>query len=83
MTKVQIRFHVEKPLDEAALSRVAEAQAIYGIERIKIEGVATDITVEYDASRLKASEVEAALRARGIPVVRDKKETGEPQKGCS
>jgi len=72
MTKVQIHFHLEKPLDENALARMADAQTIYGIERIKVDGASTDICVEYDASRLKASEVEAALRARGIPVVRDK-----------
>lgn len=70
MTKVQIHFHVGEPLDENALSRVADAQAIYGIERIKLEPASTEITVEYDASRLKAFEVEAALRARGIRIVR-------------
>lgn len=72
MTKVQIHFHLGKPLDKNALARIADAQTIYGIERIKVEEASTDISVEYDASRLKASEVEAALRARGIPVVRDK-----------
>ena len=34
MTKVQIRFRLQKPLDNAMLARIADARAIYGIQQV-------------------------------------------------
>ncbi len=69
MTKVQIRFHVQKPLDDSMLARIADAHALYGIQRVQVDPSLETITVEYDASRLRPAEVEAAIAGAGIPIV--------------
>lgn len=68
MTKVQIRFRVQKPLDDAMLARVSNAHSIYGIQHVKVNPALDSLTVEYDATRLRPAEVEAAIAAAGIPI---------------
>ncbi len=68
MTKVQIRFRLEKPLDEALLARISDAHALYGIHRVIVAPSLDSLTVEYDATRLGPAEVESALAGSGIPV---------------
>ena len=70
MTKVQIRFRLQRPLDEALAGRIADAHAFYGIHHVKVEPSLDALMVEYDASRLSAAEVEAALEMEGLPVER-------------
>jgi len=68
MTKVQIRFRLEKPLDEIQLSRISDAYAIYGIQKIQVAPSMDKLMVEYDATCLRPAEVESALENAGIPV---------------
>jgi hypothetical protein len=68
MTKVQVRFLLQKPPDEAALARLSDAAALYGIYRIKLSNSMDFVMVEYDASRLRPAEVESALARAGLPV---------------
>jgi hypothetical protein len=70
MTKVQVRFQLQKPLDDALLSRISDAHAIYGIQKIQVEPSLDALTVDYDATRLRPAEVESALAGAGIPVIR-------------
>ena len=67
MTKVQKNFRLDRPLDEALMQRIADANSIYGIEWIKIAPSRDALTVEFDASRLRTADVEAALQKAGIP----------------
>ena len=67
MTKVQIRFRLARPLDDTMLGRIADAHAIYGIERVTVNPALDGLTVEYDATRMCPADVEAALAAAGIP----------------
>ena len=69
MTKVQKQFRLQRPLDDQLMETLADANSIYGIERIRILPSREDLLVEYDASRLRAPEVESALQHFGIPVV--------------
>ncbi|HVW87546.1 MAG TPA: hypothetical protein VHB50_22820 [Bryobacteraceae bacterium] len=69
MTKVQKHFRLQRTLDEPLMERIADAHAIYGIERIMIAPSREDLLVEYDASRLRAPEVESALQRAGVPVI--------------
>jgi len=69
MTKVQIRFRLQRPLDDLLLQRISDTHALYGINHVKVEPSLDAITVEYDASRLAAPEVGAALAGAGIPIV--------------
>jgi hypothetical protein len=50
------------------MARVADAHAIYGIHRIRPVDTESALEIEYDASRLRPPEVEAALHRAGIPV---------------
>jgi hypothetical protein len=68
MTKIQIRFRLQKPLDDNLLERIAGAHSIYGIARIKVDPGANGITVEYDATRLRPAEVESALAGAGVAI---------------
>ena len=68
MTKVQKHFRLQRPLDEALMGQIANANSIYGIERIVIAPSREDLLVEYDATRLRAPDVEAALQRVGVPV---------------
>lgn len=70
MTKVQIRFHLQRPLDDVMMSRISDAHAVYGIQRIQVEPSLDALTVDYDATRLRPAEVESALAGAGIPAVR-------------
>ncbi len=68
MTKVQIHFQLENPLDDAAAMRLSDVNSVYGIDRIQVEPSLKGMMVEYDASRLKASEVQSVLEGLGIAV---------------
>ena len=68
MTKIQVRFRLRRPLDEVLMARIAEAHSIYGIQRVQVAPSLDGLTVEYDATRLRPAEVEAALASAGIPV---------------
>ena len=68
MTKVQIRFRLQRPLDGVLLPRLADAHSLYGIQRVTVAPSLDSITVEYDATRLRPAEVESALAAAGIPI---------------
>ena len=68
MTKVQIRFRLQRPLESVLLPRLAQANAVYGIERVTLSPALDSLTVEYDATRLNPAEVESALAATGIPI---------------
>jgi hypothetical protein len=69
MTKVQMRFRLRQPLDEAALEAIATVHAKYGIQKINVADSLDALTVEYDATRLRPAEVEAALAGAGISAV--------------
>ena len=69
MTKVQKHFRLQRPLDESLMQQIADANSIYGIERIVISPSREELMVEFDATRLRTIEVETALQRAGIPVV--------------
>jgi allophanate hydrolase subunit 1 len=68
MTQVQIHFRLQRPLDNTMLARVAEVNALYGIQRVRVAPTLDSLTVDYDATRLRPAEVESALAAAGIPI---------------
>jgi hypothetical protein len=70
MTKVQIRFRLRQPLDDRMSSRLSDAHALYGIQRLQVAPALDGLMVEYDATRLTPAEVESALASAGIPVER-------------
>ena len=69
MTKVQIHFRLQRPLDEAQLTCIAATYSLYGIQKINVAPSLDSLSVEYDATRLRPAEVEAALARAGLPVI--------------
>jgi hypothetical protein len=69
VTKILVHFGLERPLDEAMLAAIREAQALYGIDRISLAKTMDKLSVEYDATRFSRGDVEATLRKHGLPVV--------------
>jgi hypothetical protein len=67
MTKVEIEFRLEHPLDDELMTRIAGAYSLYGIQKIRLAPSQDSLTVEYDATRLRPAEVHAALTRAGIP----------------
>lgn len=71
MTKVQKQFQLEQRAaadSDALLENINRAQAIYGIERITIAPALDQVTVLFDASRLRVADIEATLRRCGLPI---------------
>ena len=69
MTKVQKHFRLQRPLDESLMQQIADANSLYGIERIVIAPSREELMVEVDATRMRVADVEAALQRAGIPVI--------------
>jgi hypothetical protein len=70
MTKVQIHFQLQKPLDDSTFPHLAAANAIYGIQKLQLAPSLDSVEVVYDATRLKPADVVSALSAAGVPIVR-------------
>jgi len=68
MSKVQTKYRLSRPLDDAALEAIAKATSIYGIYAVKLSPSLDSVTVEYDASRLMPAHVPPALAGVGLPV---------------
>ncbi len=68
MTRVQMQFDLERPLDEDALRRLETAYGVYGMGRITPSADFRKLVVDYDASRLTAAEVESVLRRLDLPI---------------
>jgi hypothetical protein len=66
MTRVQIHFRLRQPLNDEMMAKLSDTSAVYGIQKIKVAPGEESMMVEYDASRMRAAEVEAALAGAGI-----------------
>jgi len=68
MTKVTLHYDLTRALGEEDFENLAQVHATYGIARVQVAPALDKITVDYDASRLMKTEVEAVLAAHGIPI---------------
>ena len=63
-----MHFRLLKPLDETTMQRLSDESTLYGIQQVKLAPSLDRLMVEYDASRLRPAEVEAALTCAGLSV---------------
>jgi len=68
MTKVTLNYDLTRPLGEDDLENIARVHSTYGMARVQLVPGQSRITVDYDASRLMRSEVEAVLTGHSIPI---------------
>lgn len=68
MTKIQKNFRLLHPLNDEMLAKLSDASAVYGIQKIRVAPSLDSLMVEYDATRMRPAEVEAALAGAGIAI---------------
>ena len=68
MTKVTLHYDLIRPLTDEDLPNIAKAHSTYGIARLQVAPTLDKVTVDYDASRLMKTDVEAELMRQGIPI---------------
>jgi hypothetical protein len=70
MTKVVLEYDLVRPLTDADAGGVADVHSWYGILRVRPGTSMDKLSVEYDASRLCETDVEAVLQRFGLPIKR-------------
>jgi hypothetical protein len=70
MTLVEVSYDLQAPLRPEQLRALGEFANTYGLRRFRIDEHLNRISFEYDASRLKETEVAHVLRMAKIPVQR-------------
>jgi hypothetical protein len=68
MTKVTLHYDLTHPLTDDDLSAISNLHSVYGMARVQLAPSLDKIVVDYDASRLKKSDVETELMKHGIPI---------------
>lgn len=69
MTYLDVTYRYRQKLTAPVLSRLADLRGYYGIVRLRIDEEQQRLCVEYDASRLKETDVLRLLRLAGVPIV--------------
>lgn len=70
MTLVQVTYEVRKALKPAQAERLASFANTYGLRKFHLDEEKRLLSFEYDASRLKETQVRHVLGQAGIAVVR-------------
>ena len=70
MTLVEVTYELQAPLRNEQLRALGAFANTYGLRRFHVDEALNRISFEYDASRLKESEVAHVLRMAKIPVER-------------
>ena len=66
MTPLNITLPYDRTPSERALRAMDQVREVYGIRRVSFDKKARAVQVEYDASRLRPSDVASLLTAAGI-----------------
>ena len=69
MTLMQIRFRLQAKLTHEQMSKLAEFANTYGMRRFDVSEDGNVLQFDYDASRLRDTQVEHVLRMASIPVL--------------
>ena len=70
MTLMEITYELQSSLQPEQLRALGSFANTYGLRRFHVDENSNRLSFEYDASRLKETEVEHVLRQAGIPVLR-------------
>jgi hypothetical protein len=70
MTLMEITYELQSRLEPEQLRALGSFANTYGLRRFRVDEQANRLSFEYDASRLKETEVEHILRQAKIPVLR-------------
>ena len=70
MTFMEITYELQSPLTETQLRRLGQFANTYGLRRFQVDNSGKLLSFEYDASRLRETQVVHALGQASIPVIR-------------
>jgi hypothetical protein len=70
MTLVEVTYELQSPLSLEQLNRLGEFANTYGLRRFRVDEQKNQLTFEYDASRLRDTQVAHVLGQAGIAVTR-------------
>jgi len=70
MTLLEITYELQSPLSLEQLSRLGEFANTYGLRKFRVDEGKNQLTFEYDASRLRDTQVAHVLGQAGIAVTR-------------
>ena len=70
MTLVEVTYELQSPLSQEQLRRLGEFANTYGLRRFHVDESKKQLSFEYDASRLRETQVEHVLARAQIAVNR-------------
>jgi hypothetical protein len=70
MTLLEITYELQAPLTMEQLASLGEFANTYGLRRFRVDEAKNHLSFEYDASRLKETQVMHVLRQARIAVTR-------------
>lgn len=70
MTLVEITYELQSPLTQDQLRRLGEFSNTYGLRRFRVDEGKKQLSFEYDASRLRDTQVAHVLGQATIAVTR-------------
>jgi hypothetical protein len=70
MTLIEVTYELQSALAPQQLAQLGAFANTYGLRRFRVDEPRKTLTFEYDASRLKETQVANVLRRARIPVLR-------------
>jgi len=70
MTLVEITYELQSPLNQEQLRRLGEFANTYGLRKFRVDEDNKHLSFEYDASRLRETQVTHVLGQASISVTR-------------
>ena len=70
MTLVEITYELQAPVSLEQLSRLGAFANTYGLRRFRVDDLNKQVSFQYDASRLRETQVAHVLGQAGIAVTR-------------
>jgi hypothetical protein len=70
MTLVEVTYELQSPLGSEELRRLGEFANTYGLRSFRVDDANRRLSFEYDASRLRETQVAHVLRVARIAVTR-------------
>ncbi len=70
MTLVEVTYELQSPLSEEQLRQLGAFANTYGLRRFRLDDAKNQLSFEYDASRLRETQVVHALGQAKIAVTR-------------
>jgi hypothetical protein len=71
MTLIELTYELQAPLSDEQLRRLGAFANTYGLRRFRVDETGRRLTFEYDASRLKRTQVVNVLSRAKIAVLRE------------